>query len=154
MRKTPKAPGPTAPGWAGPALWMATALWAGAILRLSALGAEQMPQGFGWDKLNHFAAFAAGGWLVAKALEATLASGPLTKLGLAAATGAAFGALDETIQLFSPGRSGGDIWDWGADILGALAGATAATATTALACWRKEKRQNLLAHEPKNQSEN
>ena len=34
-----------------------------------------------------------------------------------------FGALDELWQEFTPGRSGGDLYDWIADALGATVGA-------------------------------
>ena len=36
---------------------------------------------------------------------------------------AAFGASDELLQKFTPGRSGGDLYDWIADFLGAITGA-------------------------------
>jgi VanZ family protein len=36
---------------------------------------------------------------------------------------ATFGALDEFLQTFTPGRTGDDIYDWTADVLGALTGA-------------------------------
>ena len=36
---------------------------------------------------------------------------------------AAFGAFDEAFQTFTPGRTGGDLYDWIADFLGAIAGA-------------------------------
>jgi VanZ family protein len=36
---------------------------------------------------------------------------------------AAFGVIDETWQTSTPGRMGGDLYDWIADFLGAIAGA-------------------------------
>jgi VanZ family protein len=36
---------------------------------------------------------------------------------------AAFGVIDETWQTSTPGRMGGDPYDWIADFLGAIAGA-------------------------------
>ena len=36
---------------------------------------------------------------------------------------AAFGVLDEAVQTFTPRRTGGDLYDWIADALGALTGA-------------------------------
>ena len=55
----------------------------------------------------------------------------MSRPGIRIATGAilavvaiaAFGALDELLQTFTPGRSGGDIFDWTADLIGAVAGA-------------------------------
>ena len=34
-----------------------------------------------------------------------------------------FGAVDEIHQLYTPNRSGADVFDWSADTLGALTGA-------------------------------
>lgn len=42
---------------------------------------------------------------------------------LAMALLAGFGAMDEAAQLLTPGRTGGDVYDWIADLLGAAAGA-------------------------------
>ena len=77
-----------------------------------------------WDKINHFLAFALGGWLAAAALRTSRPS--LSTAGALVAAVlliAAFGILDETIQEFTPGRTGGDLYDWIADVLGASAGA-------------------------------
>ena len=48
---------------------------------------------------------------------------------LAIAAVAAFGAFDETRQLLTPGRTGGDLYDWIADFLGAVAGALSTLTT-------------------------
>jgi VanZ family protein len=42
---------------------------------------------------------------------------------------AAFGIADETLQTLIPGRTGADIGDWIADVLGAAAGALASIPT-------------------------
>jgi VanZ family protein len=82
-------------------LWGALILWACVILFVSSLTPQELPEAafLFWDKVNHFVAYAAGGWLAASALRA---SGP---------------------QTLTPGRSGGDVDDWVADVLGASAGA-------------------------------
>ncbi len=108
------------------ALWFALLCWGTTILWLSSLTPEQLPSStlLGWDKLNHFAAFAAGGWLAASALQASRPGGsPRWKIITAIVIVALFGAVDETRQLFTPGRSGADLYDWIADFLGAGAGA-------------------------------
>ncbi len=116
-------------------LWFALAVWAGVILWLSSLGAEQLPDAafLAWDKLNHFLAFAAGGWLAAAALGASRRGSRVrTRVVFAVLLVASFGAVDEMSQLLSPGRSGGDLYDWIADLIGAIAGALLACFTHAL----------------------
>ncbi len=77
-----------------------------------------------WDKINHFVAYAAGGWLAASALRVSRPDAKTaTLLVLAVVLVAAFGALDEAVQTLTPGRSGADVDDWAADVLGATAGA-------------------------------
>ncbi len=76
-----------------------------------------------WDKFLHFSAFALGGALLAAALHASF-RWPWRRLALcAAAVLALFGASDEWHQLYTPNRSGADVYDWLADALGALTGA-------------------------------
>jgi VanZ family protein len=107
-------------------LWFLLLCWAGVVLWLSSLTPQELPPTafMMWDKLNHFAAFAVGGWLAATALQAGRPGGSLRSRILAAILiVAVFGALDETRQLFTPGRSGADFYDWIADFLGASAGA-------------------------------
>jgi VanZ family protein len=107
-------------------LWAALICWACAILWLSSLTPQELPDSafLFWDKVNHFAAFALGGWLAANALRV---SRPQTSVAgaivLAVVIVAVFGALDEFLQTFTPGRTGDDIYDWTADVLGALTGA-------------------------------
>lgn len=107
-------------------LWLALFVWACGILWFSSLTPEQLPDAafLITDKVNHFIAFAIGGWLAACALRV---SRPLAAIAgriiLAVIIIAAFGAVDETLQTFTPGRTGRDIYDWIADFLGAVAGA-------------------------------
>jgi VanZ family protein len=108
-------------------LWTALVLWAGTILWLSSLTPDELPSAafLVSDKFNHFIAFAAGGWLAASALRVSRVSAPVGRhILVAVALVAAFGALDEMSQLLTPGRAGGDLYDWIADFLGAVAGAS------------------------------
>jgi VanZ family protein len=83
-----------------------------------------------WDKLNHFLAFAVGGWLAASALRTGQPDGPkYLHLAGAILLIAAYGVFDEFHQLYTPGRSGADVHDWIADFLGGGAGAILATFT-------------------------
>jgi len=107
-------------------LWIAWACWAAAILGLSSMTREEMPSVafVTWDKFNHFIAFLVGGWLAASALRCSRPHLPAAgRIALATAIVAAFGALDEALQTFTPGRTGGDFYDWIADFLGAIGGA-------------------------------
>ena len=115
-------------------LWCAVVFWAGGILWLSSLSPQDLPEtAFLFsDKFNHFVAFAVGGWLTASALRLPHASAPVAgRLLLAIALVAAFGAVDEALQTFTPGRTGGDLYDWIADFLGAIAGASLTLVTHA-----------------------
>lgn len=115
-------------------LWSALACWAGGILWLSSLGPQELPEAafvFS-DKFNHFAAFAVGGWLAASALRLARPSRPLpASLVVAVLVVAAFGAFDEMLQTFTPGRKGAELYDWIADFLGAAGGALLTLATHA-----------------------
>ena len=106
-------------------LWVALFAWAATILWLSSLSPQQLPSAafIASDKFNHFAAFAMGGWLAASALRVSWPGGTATKIIAAIVLLALFGGADEASQLLTPGRSGGDIYDWIADFLGACAGA-------------------------------
>ena len=107
--------------------WVALFVWACTILWLSSLTPDELPDSAHllWDKINHFVAFAVGGWLAARALRlARPTASVLSSVLLAAVLISAFGVLDESVQQFTPGRSGGDLYDWIADTLGALAGAS------------------------------
>jgi VanZ family protein len=107
-------------------LWSALFCWAGGVLWLSSLTPSQLPDGaflFG-DKFAHFITFAIGGWLAASALRVSRPQAAVAgQMVLAVIIVAAFGALDESLQTLTPGRMGGDIYDWIADFLGAVAGA-------------------------------
>ena len=107
-------------------LGFALLCWACTILWLSSLTPQQLPGAafLFWDKFNHFSAFVLGGWLAASTLRVSRPlNGTVLTIVLAVLLVAAFGGLDESLQSFTPGRTGGDIYDWLADLLGAVTGA-------------------------------
>jgi VanZ family protein len=113
-------------------LWSAWLVWAAGILFASSLTPEELPAAAFVlsDKVLHFAAFTVGGWLAANAWRAS--GRPRSRRGVflaAVALTAAFAAFDEASQLLTPGRHGGDLYDWIADFLGAIAGAIIADRT-------------------------
>ena len=77
------------------------------------------------DKVVHFGAYAVGAVLLALALRWNTAWSWPRIAGVSIAAISLFGATDEWHQLYSPHRSGGDLADWTADALGAIAGAAA-----------------------------
>ncbi|MDA0293028.1 MAG: VanZ family protein [Verrucomicrobia bacterium] len=109
-------------------LWCVLLGWAAGILSFSSINGEDLPSALFAltfaDKFIHFFAFALGGWLATAALRVSF---PHLRLARALLIGialvAAFGAIDETWQNFTPGRLGGNLYDWIADFLGAIAGA-------------------------------
>jgi VanZ family protein len=100
------------------------------------------------DKVLHFGYFAWGGGFVAGAL---LNSRFKAKAGyfiviLAFLIGAATGILDEYRQSKAEGRVGNDPWDWAADCVGTIAGASCMVWG-----WRKWKDQMTSAEPKENQ---
>ncbi len=114
-----------------PSFWRVLLLiWAGLLIWLSEQSHLPSPAKFeGIDKVQHAVYFAAGG--VCFLLGLRLA-GLLRSVGSAVVVTVLFcsvvGALDEWHQTFTPGRSGGDVWDWAADTLGGFLGALIALA--------------------------
>lgn len=107
-------------------LWAALFCWAVVILGLSSLSMRELPHAafLFWDKVNHVLAYLVGGWLAGSALRASRPQARvITSLVAAVAMIGAFGILDETVQMFTPGRSGANADDWVADVVGATAGA-------------------------------
>ena len=109
-------------------LWSALLGWGAGILSVSSVNGEFLPSALFSltfaDKFIHFIAFAFGGWVAAAALRFSFPSLPVTRAILTAIVlVAAFGVIDETWQTSTPGRMGGDLYDWIADFLGAIAGA-------------------------------
>lgn len=105
---------------------MAFGLWLAGICVLSSMSGPQLEPAFEFlpgDKFAHFVAFALGGALLAVALKRSFAMSWSRVIGLSVLSVGLFAAVDEWHQTFTPGRSGGDIGDWTADMLGAATGA-------------------------------
>ena len=97
--------------------WGPPLLWAAAVFTLSSQPTlPHLPSVLDWDKLQHCAAYAVGGLLLARALGR---DGRWALL--AVALGSLYGASDEVHQLFVRNRSSDPV-DWVADTLGVLAG--------------------------------
>jgi VanZ family protein len=101
-------------------------IWFAGLWILSSLPGEEvpLPQIPHIDKVGHFGYFMAGGFLLAWFLRQALGWRVGFVVLIAVTTLAAIGAFDEIHQLFTRGRAGADIFDWLADVLGALAGAS------------------------------
>ena len=113
-------------------MWFAWGLvlcWAGTEFFLSSCTGHQIsrfmlsiPQ---WDKVCHIVAFAAGGGAMAWAIGVTWRPPVLWTFLISVFLVSFFGATDEWHQLYTPGRSGADFFDWLADTVGAIVGASA-----------------------------
>lgn len=79
------------------------------------------------DKLLHFLYFFAGGVLFTGWRFFLNPGRPDWRKIIPAAiiVIALVGVIDEWHQCYTPGRSGGDVWDWTADLIGAIAGSIA-----------------------------
>lgn len=111
------------------AFWrVLTVVWAGVLWWLSSQTHLPSPGDFeGVDKCEHTAFFAIGGTCFLLGLRlAGRAQAFSTAMGLTLAFCGLVGAVDEWHQLHTPGRSGGDVWDWTADVTGGLVGTLAA----------------------------
>jgi VanZ family protein len=113
------------PGWLIRLAWFGVAVWAISITVLSSMRPDQLDQLSSlkfWDKAEHFIAFAVGAANLALVLRWSTAW-PAARVALVAIAAISFFAAgDEIHQLFTPGRSGGDVFDWIADTLGAAVG--------------------------------
>lgn len=110
-----------------PRAWLVALLaWFGVLWWLSSRPGGGGPDLFPhFDKVAHFGYFAGGAFLFAgwQAMRRRDSSVSARLVWISVAFIALVGAIDEWHQLHTPGRSGGDPWDWLADTLGALAGA-------------------------------
>ncbi len=103
-----------------PRRWWPVVGWAGVILTLTSWPSppDVAPRFPGFDKVVHFTMYAVLGSLVAHALRVPVS----VRARLNAITALAiFAFVDELHQLLIPGRSA-SVWDWTADLVGAVAG--------------------------------
>ena len=111
-----------------PNFWLASfLLWFGVLWGLSSfrIPSEGVPLIPHWDKIVHFGYFFGGSGLISAWLYRRNPENPNWRkiIGTAVLIVAIVGGLDEFHQSFTPGRSGNDLADWIADVLGATAGA-------------------------------
>jgi len=133
-----------APRWLCALAWLSVVVWLGAICFSSSLPGstlQRLSRFMFWDKAQHFLAFALGAANLALVLRWSTPWPPARVALFTIIAVATFGAIDEIHQLFTPGRSGGDAFDWLADILGAAAGA----GSTLLLHARRRSSPRLLA---------
>src|SRR5438067_8378823 len=106
--------------------WVLFVAWMGAIFTLSSMSSGRLEPWMlripHWDKVCHTGAFAAGALILTLALRTSTAM-PMHKIvPLVILVISIFGATDEWHQLYTPSRSGGDVFHWPADTLGATGG--------------------------------
>ncbi|MDI1311604.1 VanZ family protein [Prosthecobacter sp.] len=109
-----------------PSLWrFLVLLWFGVLFWLSSQSHLPSPAKFeGVDKIEHVIFFAAGGMCFLLGLRlAGFAQATKTAILLTVLFCGAVGGFDEWHQTFTPGRSGGDVWDFTADLCGGFIGA-------------------------------
>jgi len=100
-------------------------VWAAVLWWLSSQSKLPSPAKFeGIDKIEHTLYFTAGGVCFLLGLRlAGLARQASAAIVFTVLFCSIVGGLDEWHQTFTPGRSGGDVWDWAADTLGGVLGA-------------------------------
>jgi VanZ family protein len=99
--------------------WLPVVLFAAIIFVGSSIPGNQLHVPFNlWDKLVHATEYAVFGFLLARAFG-------MRRWWWAIVAGALYGVSDEFHQTFTPHRSGNDLGDMTADLVGAIVGATA-----------------------------
>lgn len=108
--------------------WLPVFFILGTIFYISSRPGEEMPSLLfeGQDKVHHFLAYSAVGFLLARAMTRYLRNIPgfriyRSKLFMAILIGTLYGAIDEYHQSFTPGRSM-ELADFVADFLGVCFG--------------------------------
>ena len=122
--------------------WIAFAFWVAAICVLSSIPGPELAPAYRYipgDKFAHFTAFAVGAGVLAIAIQRSLVVTRARVFLFALTAVAIFAAFDEWHQTFTKLRSGADVGDWTADVLGAAAGA-------GLALYFYGKNRRHLAH--------
>jgi VanZ family protein len=112
--------------FSSPWFWRVLVLaWASVLWWLSSQSKLPSPAKFeGIDKVEHALYFAAGGLCFLLGLRlAGFVRQTTSAVIVTVLFCSVVGLLDEWHQTFTPGRSGGDVWDWTADTLGGVLGA-------------------------------
>jgi len=108
--------------WCGVLIWGATIFW---FSSRTGPEIEEMNVFQLTDKVAHFIAFFAGAPAFFLALQSSF-GWTIRRTILVCVLGLAiYGASDEYHQLYTPNRTGADVWDWTGDALGGLAGTLA-----------------------------
>ena len=107
-----------------PLHWSAFAAWLAVLFFLSGLPGDQAPRLIfpHQDKALHFVFYLGGAGVLAAAISSTWTLRRTFCAILTVVILALIGAADEYRQQFTPLRSGMDLFDWIADLAGALAG--------------------------------
>lgn len=107
-----------------PALWLGFIVWAAVLFIVSSLPGIPGPELplLGIDKLQHFLFFASGAIVFGAALRATFHIHWAALFLIVIVSLSFLGLADETHQLFVANRSGGDPFDWLADLIGTSSG--------------------------------
>ena len=112
--------------FSSPQLWRSLVIvWAAILYWLSGQSKLPSPGKFeGIDKIEHTLYFAAGGMCFLLGMRlAGFARKTTVAIVLTVLFCSIVGVLDEWHQTFTPGRSGGDVWDRIADTIGGFIGA-------------------------------
>jgi VanZ family protein len=112
--------------WFRRTCWLGVVIWVVTVFILSSLSGEEVAGLNAFDvsdKTLHFAAFFCGALPLVPGLRLTWGWSWTRVIFTAIGAVSLYGALDEVHQIWTPSRSGLDVYDWIADTLGALAGA-------------------------------
>jgi len=108
-------------------LWLAFSAWAALLVYASTRPGSTGPVHpiIYYDKLQHLGFFFGGAMLLGAAMRATFPIRWTTIFLIAIIVLCGLGLADEINQLFVEGRSGGDPFDWLADLIGSASGLAA-----------------------------
>ena len=97
--------------------WLPLVVLCALIFVGSSIPGDAMPRIYVWDKLAHATEYAGLGFFLARAFGAR-------RWWLAIVVGTLYGVSDEFHQTFTPHRSGNDLGDLTADLVGSTIGAS------------------------------